>query len=484
MSLSVSETSPYFTRKIHSVSSRKLSNTKKSKPVVNAVKKETRVRSKAKSNDGSESSPIVKIEPESKSNISDLPVSNTCNLKTSRLVQKTKPEFNAKKSQMTNSASLPSKSSAHEEEIKNTRKAALKRRCTRSTLKSAGTGTDLSEISKSETLGERNEESGRKHPQAKKSKKMHIKIEFEKDSEDSSLCDAGSMALKNVKLEPVDLPENILKEACLSPTKVSKSDVKLMENSPVKEEDGYFHVYSSPEKPSSSTWEPPLWREQYANILQMRKFRDAPVDSMGCDVISDVLARPKDYRYQVLVSLMLSSQTKDQVTSAAMGRLRQHGCSVSNILATSDDQLGKLIYPVGFWKKKIDYIKRASAILKDEYNEDIPDTIKGLCSLPGVGPKMAHLAMKCAWHTITGIGVDTHVHRITNRLRWFRKPTKDPEETRKALEEWLPRENWSEVDVLLVGFGQQVCLPVNPKCLECLNKYICPIGKGVRMQKT
>ena len=58
----------------------------------------------------------------------------------------------------------------------------------------------------------------------------------------------------------------------------------------------------------------------------------------------------QDYRYQVLVSLMLSSQTKDQVTSAAMGRLRQHGCSVSNILATSDDQLGKLIYPVGFWK--------------------------------------------------------------------------------------------------------------------------------------
>ncbi|KAK7003298.1 endonuclease III-like protein 1 [Biomphalaria glabrata] len=228
---------------------------------------------------------------------------------------------------------------------------------------------------------------------------------------------------------------------------------------------------------SKSSWRPYQWLEQLSNIREMRKSRDAPVDTMGCDVISDSKAPPKDYRYQVLLSLMLSSQTKDQVTSAAMGRLREHGCNVSNILSTSDDVLGQLIYPAGFWKKKVKYIKQTSEILANKYGGDIPNSVEELCSLPGVGPKMAHLVMKCAWNTVTGIGVDTHVHRITNRLGWVQKPTKQPEDTRKELEDWLPRSYWSEVNHLLVGFGQQICLPVRPKCDQCLNQSICPFKK-------
>lgn len=230
-------------------------------------------------------------------------------------------------------------------------------------------------------------------------------------------------------------------------------------------------------KQESSGWEPPMWREQLKNIYDMRKSRNAAVDSMGCDVISDTLASPEVYRYQVLLSLMLSSQTKDQITSAAMKKLREHGCSIDNILETSDQVLGELIYPVGFWKKKIEYIKRTSKILQEEYNGDIPDTVEKLCKLPGVGPKMAYLAMKSAWNQIVGIGVDTHVHRISNRLRWVKKPTKQPEDTRKELQDWLPREYWRDINHLLVGFGQQTCLPVGPKCYECLNKEICPVGK-------
>ncbi|GFS08849.1 endonuclease III homolog [Elysia marginata] len=367
---------------------------------------------------------------------------------------------------------------------------ASNERCTRSSLKSKNDSIDVSDLNRFETKpsvsgsNSKAKDSKSKPTQTKKSRKRHIKIEFDFESDqEASTSQTHSIELKDVKLETVD-PSDVLTQECFSsPTKITKDDSKAGDSSPVKfnGENGYFHVYSAPTKTDVAFWEPPLWREHYANILEMRKLRDAPVDSMGCDVISDVLARPQDYRYQVLVSLMLSSQTKDQVTSAAMARLRQHGCSVSNILATSDEKLGKLIYPVGFWKKKIDYIKRASAILKEKYNEDIPDTIKDLCSLPGVGPKMAHLAMKCAWNTITGIGVDTHVHRITNRLCWFRKPTKDPEETRKALEEWLPRELWSEINHLLVGFGQTTCLPVGPKCTGCLNRSICPIGRSAKV---
>lgn len=88
---------------------------------------------------------------------------------------------------------------------------------------------------------------------------------------------------------------------------------------------------------------------------------------------------------------------------------------------------------------------------------------------------MAHLCMKTAWNEITGIGVDTHVHRISNRLGWVE--TKTPEETRKSLQRWLPKELWDEVGLLLVGFGQQTCQPVRPQCATCLNNTLCPFGK-------
>lgn len=132
----------------------------------------------------------------------------------------------------------------------------------------------------------------------------------------------------------------------------------------------------------------------------------------------------------------------------------------------------------------MEYIKKTSVILLNKYGGDIPKTIKELCELPGVGPKMSHICMQIAWGEVSGIGVDTHVHRICNRLEWVRKPTKTPEETRTELEDWLPRPLWSKVNHLLVGFGQEICLPRFPKCSECLNKNICPYAsKNNRQMK-
>lgn len=82
--------------------------------------------------------------------------------------------------------------------------------------------------------------------------------------------------------------------------------------------------------------------------------------------------------------------------------------------------------------------------------------------------------MNSAWHQNTGIGVDIHVHRISNRLNWVSQPTKEPEKTRAELENWLPRELWQEVNLMLVGFGQTICTPLRPKCGECLNQNLCP----------
>ncbi|XP_053332589.1 endonuclease III-like protein 1 isoform X1 [Clarias gariepinus] len=226
-------------------------------------------------------------------------------------------------------------------------------------------------------------------------------------------------------------------------------------------------------------WEPPDWRRQLGFIREMRSGRDAPVDQMGAEKCYDRKAPPEVMRYQVLVSLMLSSQTKDQVTAAAMERLRAHDLSVTSVLNMDENKLGKLIYPVGFWKTKVKYLKQATEMIHREYGGDIPDTPEGLVRLPGVGPKMAHLAMDIAWKRVSGIGVDTHVHRISNRLGWTRTATKNPEVTRRELEEWLPRDLWSEINWLLVGFGQQVCLPVSPLCSTCLNQNNCPSAHAV-----
>ncbi|XP_035721415.1 endonuclease III-like protein 1 [Vespa mandarinia] len=229
---------------------------------------------------------------------------------------------------------------------------------------------------------------------------------------------------------------------------------------------------------NTSGWIPSNWKRMLENIQEMRKYKTAPVDEMGCHKCPDPNATDSIFRYQCLLALMLSSQTKDQITHAAMKRLISYGCIPSTIIATPNDVLVKLIQPVGFANRKAEYIKRTSVILMDKYNGDIPKTIKELCELPGVGPKMAHICMQIAWGEISGIGVDTHVHRICNRLNWVKKPTKTPEETRKELEEWLPKDLWNEINHLLVGFGQEICLPRFPKCKECLNKDICPsVGK-------
>jgi len=259
-------------------------------------------------------------------------------------------------------------------------------------------------------------------------------------------------------------------------TMSSDSEIKDTSPSPKKK------AAKSPRKPRvkieyESLTAPPHWEAVYSNIQVMRADRSAPVDSMGCERAHDPEQSPQVRRFQCLVSLMLSSQTKDEVNYAAMMRLREHGLTIENIMATSEDRLGELIYPVGFWRMKAKYLKAVCPVLKEKYGGDIPDNVKDLCKLKGVGPKMAHLAMNVAWGQQSGIGVDTHVHRICGRLGWT-KDCVDPEQTRQSLEAWLPKDKWTEINWLLVGFGQQVCLPVGPKCGECLNRGLCPTGQA------
>lgn len=195
---------------------------------------------------------------------------------------------------------------------------------------------------------------------------------------------------------------------------------------------------------------------------------------MGCEKCADQDADEATKRFQILVSLMLSSQTKDAITFAACQKLKTHGFTPEKLSSIDLADMEKLLVPVGFYKTKAKHIKQTSQILLNQYNGDIPDTLELLKKLPGVGPKMAHITMNVAWNKDSGIGVDVHVHRISNRLKWTSKPTTDPEKTRIELESFIPQDLWREVNLLLVGFGQMTCSQKSPKCAECLCSENCP----------
>eukprot|EP01059_Diplonema_ambulator_P003177 TRINITY_DN1282_c0_g1_i1.p1 TRINITY_DN1282_c0_g1~~TRINITY_DN1282_c0_g1_i1.p1 ORF type:complete len:276 (+),score=96.38 TRINITY_DN1282_c0_g1_i1:37-828(+) len=230
-------------------------------------------------------------------------------------------------------------------------------------------------------------------------------------------------------------------------------------------------------KAGSKAEEPKDWLKLYKVIERMRRDIEAPVDTMGCHMLADKQAPPEVFRYQQLIALMLSSQTNDAVTSAAMGRLRKHGLDPKNIEATSEEDLKDLIYGVGFYNNKAKYIKKTTDILLAKYDGDTPHTIEEVLKLPGVGPKMGYLFMQVGLGETLGIGVDVHVHRLCNRFKWVK--TNTPEQTRVALESWLPKAYWGAINKVLVGFGQTVCHARNPKCSECKAASICPFLRDI-----
>lgn len=183
---------------------------------------------------------------------------------------------------------------------------------------------------------------------------------------------------------------------------------------------------------------------------------------------------------------MLSSQTKDATTAAAMERLQEHGLTIESINEIDASDLEQLIYPASFYRTKAKNLKRVAQILTDDYNGTCPREYKSVLKLPGVGPKMAILYMKIVSPTqcfeeVHGISVDTHVHRMSNRLGWVNSKT--PEQTRHQLEAFLPNDIWGDVNLMLVGYGQTVCRPVHPLCSECPVRHLCPTGLQQRKTK-
>ncbi|KAJ2466467.1 alpha,alpha-trehalase nth1 [Coemansia sp. RSA 2337] len=229
------------------------------------------------------------------------------------------------------------------------------------------------------------------------------------------------------------------------------------------------------------------WDIVFDRIKEYRATHEAPVDTVGCEALTEEEKDPKLKRFRSLVSLMLSAQTKDEVTAEAVRGLSQRlpgGLTPKSLSEAPIDLIHECVRKVGFWQRKSNYIKEAARTCLEQYAGDIPRTVPQLLSLPGVGPKMAYLAMHAAWQDTQGIGVDTHVLRISHRLGWVSDSAKSPEATRHALESWMPRSLWRELNPLLVGLGQTVCRAIGPKCGECPVSQYCPSSLQPRSRST
>lgn len=170
------------------------------------------------------------------------------------------------------------------------------------------------------------------------------------------------------------------------------------------------------------------------------------------------------FPFQTLISTVLSARTKDNTTAAASKRLFREFESVEKLAKANTKRIEKLIFPAGFYKTKAKRIITISRILSKDYDSRVPKTLEELTSLPGVGRKTANLVLALSFH-IPAIAVDTHVHRVSNRIGLVK--TRSPEETEKALMKIFPKKQWIGLNELLVKFGQKRCTPTKPRCSGC-----------------
>ena len=175
--------------------------------------------------------------------------------------------------------------------------------------------------------------------------------------------------------------------------------------------------------------------------------------------------------FTVLISCILSLRTKDDITVDASMRLLSRYDTPEKILKASVEEIEKLIYPVGFYKTKARRIKEISRILLEKYDGRVPESFDELIKIKGIGRKTANIVMMYGFNKDDYLAIDTHCHRIPNRLGWI--STKTPEETEKELKRKLPKKYWRDFNHLFVRFGQKICLPVSPKCSECPVRRFC-----------
>jgi endonuclease-3 len=203
----------------------------------------------------------------------------------------------------------------------------------------------------------------------------------------------------------------------------------------------------------------------------MRRLARA-IDGLEEPAVEKIAEDQKRDPFQVLIATMLSAQTKDAVTHAAATRLFRVARTPRTMLKLRIKEIERVIYPVSFYRHKAVHVHETCTQLIARYDGRVPETMEELLTLPGVGRKTANLVLILAHASPDNICVDTHVHRISNRLGWV--STRTPEETEHALYGAADRRWWPVLNLYLVTWGQNVCRPVYPLCGSCVLFELCP----------
>src|SRR6266849_5479307 len=196
------------------------------------------------------------------------------------------------------------------------------------------------------------------------------------------------------------------------------------------------------------------------------------IDNLDLPAVEKIAEDSQEDPFEVLIATMLSAQTRDAVTAAASARLFRVARTPRTIARLTEKRIEKLIYPVSFYRHKAKHVKQSCQMLVDRFGGRVPSTMEELLTLPGVGRKTANLVLILSFKSLKNICVDTHVHRISNRLGWVR--TRTPDETERALYAATAQRWWPYINLYLVTWGQNVCKPVYPRCGACVVGKFCP----------
>jgi endonuclease-3 len=196
------------------------------------------------------------------------------------------------------------------------------------------------------------------------------------------------------------------------------------------------------------------------------------IDGLELPAIEKISERQEEDPFQVLIATLLSARTQDATTLAASTRLFRVARTPRTMARLTVRQIERLIYPVSFYRHKAMHVKATCRVLVERFGGRVPATMEELLVLPGVGRKTANLVLILAFKSQRHICVDTHVHRISNRLGWVR--TRTPDETEQALYAATDARWWPYINLYLVTWGQNVCRPVYPRCDGCVLRTWCP----------
>jgi endonuclease-3 len=199
------------------------------------------------------------------------------------------------------------------------------------------------------------------------------------------------------------------------------------------------------------------------HMAEIIRLLEGELENRALPIVSRLADERRD-PFEILISTILSLRTKDEVTEVASERLFALASTPKEMIALSGEEIRRAIYPVGFYRTKAETILHVCRELIDRFHSRVPDTLDALLTLKGVGRKTANLVVSLGFGG-AGLCVDTHVHRISNRLGYVR--TKTPEETEFALRAKLPPPYWLRYNTLLVAFGRNTCRPISPLCSGC-----------------